>query len=455
MNKRDISDFYEKDVPAYASYDNLRKLSGVDGLKISQRKILWSAFKRCYSEYVKTDTMCAQTQIDTAYIHGAANLEGVIDTMAASYVGSNNYPLLTGNSGGFGCRISPRPSAGRYTRVRLSEIAKKVFDQSDSEILDRQFFEGQWIEPKFLVPVFPLLFLNGSDGISTAFSGSICPRDPAEVIEYIRKKLNGTERPRLKLLPWFRGHAGKVEFNAETGRNESFGAVTKNSMTWYTVTELPIGVDYQKYVETLDKMSDSGIIQNYTDKCESTTDRIQFEIRTTREFTRNHEDERSLYEAFKLVKSLPETLCCIDENNRVREYKDVQEILDSFIEIRLRYYDKRKKHVLETMKAEIEKLVSKFLFCDGIIKKTIKVADVKKADIVKQLEKIAKIVKADGSYDYLLRIPISQVTKEEIESLKTKIKGMNEEFKRIKATTIQDMWLSDLDAFKKALKEIG
>lgn len=192
MNTRDISDFYEKDVPAYASYDNLRKICGIDGLKLSQRKIIYAAFKRCYNDWLKTDTMCAQTQIDTNYIHGAANLEVVIDNMVANYVGANNYPLLTGNSGGFGCRISPRPSAGRYTRVKLADISKKLFVDVDNEILDKQFFEGQYIEPRYLIPVFPILFLNGSSGMSTGFSNSIYPRNPEEVIEYIKKRLSGT-----------------------------------------------------------------------------------------------------------------------------------------------------------------------------------------------------------------------------------------------------------------------
>ena len=155
MNKRDLTDYYEKDVPAYAFYDNIRKINGIDGLKLSQRKIIYAAFKRCYDNWIKTDTMCAQTQIDTNYIHGAANLESVIDNLAANYVGANNYPLMTGNSGGFGCRISPRPSAGRYTRVKLSDVSKKLFMEIDNNVLEKQYFEGQYIEPKFLIPIFP------------------------------------------------------------------------------------------------------------------------------------------------------------------------------------------------------------------------------------------------------------------------------------------------------------
>ena len=222
----------------------MRKLCGIDGLKLSQRKIIYAAFKRCRNDWIKTDTMCAQTQIDTNYIHGAANLEVVIDGLAASYVGSNNFPLLTGNSGGFGCRISPRPSAGRYTRVKLSDVSKSLFSEPDEHILEKQFFEGQYIEPRHLLPVFPLMFLNGAEGLSTGFSQKIFPRNPDEVMEYIKKKLSGTVNPRSALLPWFRGHLGKVEVNAETGVAESFGVVTKNNMNSYTITELPIGMDY-------------------------------------------------------------------------------------------------------------------------------------------------------------------------------------------------------------------
>ena len=451
MNKRNITDFYEKDVPAFASYDNLRKINGIDGLKLSQRKIIWTAFKRCRTDWLKTDTMCAQTQIDTNYIHGAANLEVVIDNMAANYIGSNNYALLTGNSGGFGCRISPRPSAGRYTRIKLSEISKKLFLSIDNEIIEKQFFEGQYIEPKFLIPIFPILFLNGSSGMSTGFSNQIYPRNPVEVIEYIKKRLSGTMNPRMELLPWFRGHTGKVEHNKDVERNESFGVYVKNNMNSYTITELPIGMEYQKYIETLDKLVENGTIQDYDDKCDPKTDKILFEIKTTREFTRKHDSERSVYEALKLVKSLPETLCCIDENNRVKEFSSVKEILDAFIDIRLKYYKTRKEYILKTLKADIEKLLSKYLFVEGIVKKTIIVSNRKKTDVEMQLNKIDRIIRIDGSYDYLLALPIHQLTSEKLNELKKQIQDKKDMFKATKETAVETMWTNDLHEFKKAL----
>ena len=383
METKDISDFYENDVPAYAGYDNLRKISsGFDGLKLSQRKIIWTAFKRCYNDFLKTDTMCAQTQIDTNYIHGASNLETVIDGMTASYVGSNNYPLLTGNSGGFGCRVSPRASAGRYTRIKLSNVSKAIFNITDNEILEKQYFEGQYIEPKYFVPIFPVLFLNGTSGMSTGFANEIYPRNPKEVIEYIKKKISGVENPKEQLLPWFRGHLGKVVYNKEEDRNVSYGAIKRNHTTSYTISEIPIGTEYQKYVEFLDKLCDDGVIVDYEDKCDPKTDKILFEIKTTRAFTNSHQSEASLNKTFKLVRALPEVFCCVDENGRVKEYGSIREILDDFIKLRLSFYDKRKAHLLKTLKSELEILVAKYLFCKGIVDKTIVVANKKKDEIL-------------------------------------------------------------------------
>lgn len=451
MEKRSLTDYYEKDVPAYASYDNLRKICGIDGLKLSQRKIIYAAFKRCYNDWIKTDTMCAQTQIDTNYIHGAANLEGVINNLAANYVGSNNYALLTGNTGGFGCAIRQVASSGRYTRVKLSDISKKLFLEVDNNILDQQFFEGQYIEPKFLMPIFPIMFLNGTNGMSTGFSNEIQPRNPHDIIEYIKKKINGVEKPRIALLPWFKGHLGKVKWNAELQRNESFGVIVKNNMTSYSVTEIPIGTNYDKYVEFLNKLEDNGIIQDFVDKCDPKTDKILFEIRTTREFTRKHEDERKLYETFHLVKSLSETLCCIDENNRVQEFKSIQEILDKFISLRISFYKKRKDYLLESMKNSLVKLASKYYFIKAVVDGDIVVNKQKKEKIIAQVEKIEKIKQVDGSYEYLLQMPIYQLTFERMEELKKQIEAGKEEYKKTKDTSIQEMWLADLKELQKHL----
>ena len=454
-NKQQVSEFFKTDVPAFGSYDNCRKIASyIDGLKISMRKILFTMMKKYPGkDKTKTENVANIVAATTNYLHGAQNLCGVCDTMAQNFVGSNNYNLLDGNSGGFGTRIGGGVCAApRYTKIALSEIVRKLFIETDSKIIDQQFFEGDYIEPLFFVPIFPVTFLNGSSGLSTGFSQDILPRNPSEIIEYIKKKLNGVEKPRMQLLPWFKGHLGKVAWNEELQRNESYGVITYNNMTSYTISELPIGTEYQKYVEFLDKLCENGTIQDYDDKCDPKTDKILFNIKTTREFTRKIDsNERKLYETLHLVKSLPEVLCCIDESNRVKEYNSIYEILDDFITLRLKYYQKRKDWLVDDLKQKLTKLASKYYFVKGVVDGTIIVSKRKKDDVVKQLEKIDKICKIDGSYDYLLAMQISSLTAEKMEELKKLIEEGKEEYKTVKSTTIQDMWLGDLRELKKIL----
>ncbi len=454
MNSNDysVSEFFDSDLPAYAAYDNVRKIAHVwDGLKISMRKIIFTLQNKYPRDFVKTETLANVCAAYTNYLHGAANLGGVCDTMAQSFVGANNYPLITGNSGGFGTRIRPVCSANRYTRVSLSEITKHLFIDADNKILEQQFFEGDYIEPKYFMPVFPVLLLNGSTGMSTAYAHNIFPRDPNEVIAYIKKKLAGVEKPRMELAPWFKGFNGTVRKNSETGFYECVGVIERNSMTSYTIKEIPIGMEYDKCIEHLDKLCEDKVILDYDDKCDTKADNILFEVKTTREFTRTHEDIESLNKVFKLVKSLPENFTCINESSRAQQFASVHDIIDSFIDVRLKFYQKRKDYMLSDLRDSLVKLVSKYYFVKGICDETIIVNKRKRDNIVAQLEKVDKIKPVDGSYDYLLSMNIASLTHEKLEELKKQIEEGKEELKKTKETTIQDMWLADLRELQKCL----
>ena len=452
IKKKTTTDFFKSEKPAWAVYDATRKLPNfIDGFKISQRKLMWTAFKKLQKEWMKTETFCNITSLDTAYVHGSSNLCSVCASLVQNFIGACNYQYLLGNDGGWGSRLITRESAPRYTKLKLAEISKVLFNPVDNEILEKQFFEGQWIEPKHLIPVFPTIFLNLSNGITAGFSSSIYSRNPQDVISYIKKKLSGTEHPRVELAPWFRGYKGTVRYNEETKQYESVGTIVQNNMTSYTITEIPVETSYQKYVELLDKLEEDKVIQDYNDKCDPRTNEILFEVRTTREFTRKHQDLESLNKVFKLVKSLPENLNCIDNDSHVREFTSIQEILDAFIDIRLKFYQKRKDYLLESMKSSLVKLASKYYFIKAVVDGDIVVNKQKKDKVIAQISKFDKIKPVDGSYEFLLQMPIYQLTYEKMEELKKQIEEGKEEYKKTKETSIQDMWLADLKELQKCL----
>ena len=68
------------------------------------------------------------------------------------------------------------------------------------------------------------------------------------------------------------------------------------------------------------------------------------------------------------------------------------------------------------------------------------------------MEKIEHIIKVDGTFDYLTSMPIHSVTKEKMNELKNKIAELKEKFKTIKAKTVQELWIEDLDTFLKEIK---
>jgi DNA gyrase/topoisomerase IV subunit B len=99
----EMTDFINKELIKFSIYDCARSVPHVlDGLKISQRKILFACFRKNIVKEVKVAQLSGYVAEQTEYHHGEASLQGAIIKMAQDYVGSNNVPLLEGN-GQFGC----------------------------------------------------------------------------------------------------------------------------------------------------------------------------------------------------------------------------------------------------------------------------------------------------------------------------------------------------------------
>lgn len=450
MKTRNVSDFYKYDAPSYAAADNVRKIASyIDGLKLSARKLIYTLFEKYPKAQIKTAQFANFAAAFTNYNQGESNLGGVANTLAQSFCGANNYPLLQGK-GNFGNRLDESCAATRYTFVSAGKFLNAMFPEIDRKNVGNQIYEGDKIEPLFYMPVISTLFVNGSNGLSTGFRQVILPRKVKDVIDYIHKKLNGVDHPRMQLLPWFNNFKGSCRY-AEDGHLEILGCIERDNLTTYRITELPISTDYAKYCDFLDRLEDNGTIQSWKDKCDPKTNELLFEIRTTRDFSRKHEDLEDLLKVFHLVKPFTEQYNCIDENNRVREFTSIQEILDAFIEIRLKFYQKRKDYLLESMKSSLVKLASKYYFIKAIVDGDIVVNKQKKDKIIAQILKFDKIKPVDGSYDYLLSLQIYNLTAEKMEELKKQIEEGKEEYKKTKDTSIQDMWLADLKELQKCL----
>jgi DNA topoisomerase-2 len=86
-------------------YDNIRSIpSMVDGLKPSQRKVLYTMLLKNYSSDVKVANLIGTITEQTSYHHGEASLYSTIVGMSQNFVGSNNINFIL-PKGNFGSRL--------------------------------------------------------------------------------------------------------------------------------------------------------------------------------------------------------------------------------------------------------------------------------------------------------------------------------------------------------------
>jgi DNA topoisomerase-2 len=84
-----------------------------------------------------------------------------------------------------------------------------------------------------------------------------------------------------------------------------------------------------------------------------------------------------------------------------------------------------------------------------IIEKKLEVNNKKKSEIEEKLVQ-HKFPKIDDSYNYLLSMPIYNLTQEKIEELKKQEKEKQTEFDTLVGMKPQDLWINDLDVFERA-----
>lgn len=205
------SEFVNKELILFSMADNVRSIpSVVDGLKPAQRKVLYCCFKRNLKRDIKVAQLAGYVSEHSCYHHGETALANTIIGMAQSFVGSNNVNLLE-PVGQFGTRLQGGADAAspRYVFTRLANVTRAIFHPDDDAVLEHQYEDGQRIEPRFYVPVIPLVLVNGADGIGTGWSTSVPNYNPRDVINNLRRRLTGKRM--LPMSPWWRFFKGDVE----------------------------------------------------------------------------------------------------------------------------------------------------------------------------------------------------------------------------------------------------
>ena len=131
------------------------------------------------------------------------------------------------------------------------------------------------------------------------------------------------------------------------------------------------------------------------------------------------------------------------EKGCIKKYNTTTMIIKEWFQIRLNKYYERKTKQLEIMEDEFKLISAKIKFIIDIIGGNIIIMNIKIKDIEEQLEKL-EYYKYDDSYDYLLRMPISQLTLEKKENLEKDVIKLKTKIDNLKDMSITKIWELEL-----------
>jgi len=453
-------DFVHLDLKHFSNDDNSRSIpSIVDGFKPSQRKILYGAALRGLDkDEVKVAQLAGFVSDKAAYHHGEASLMGAIIGMAQDFVGSNNINVLKPN-GQFGSRLDGGKDAAspRYIWTMFEQLTSKIFMSVDYPILEQQLDDGLPIEPENYAPIIPMILVNGAKGIGTGFSTTIPPFNPKDIINNIKNKLKKEKYE--PMAPWYQGFEGNVVKKDDTNY-EIYGKweIRENKLI---ITELPIGEWTSNYKEFLEKqLEDEKITKDpkkkivkknnpfigYKDK--NTDKKVHFEL----EFESDDylENATDLLSSFHLIKKVSiGNMHLYNNKGAIQKYDSIESILDEYFTVRLNLYQKRKDYLLENLEKQLKIISWKVKFILMIVEKKLEINNKKKQEIEAQLEK-NKFPKNDDSYNYLLSMPIYNLTQEKIDELKKQENEKQSEFDLLIEKTPENLWLTDLEDLEQS-----
>jgi len=506
----DFKTFVDKDLIHFSNRDLQRSINHIcDGLKESTRKILFACFKRkLYTNEIKVAQLSGYVSEVSAYHHGENSLQQAIVGMAQIYVGTNNINLLSPN-GQFGsrCQGGQDASSARYIFTLLSKLTKLIFKEEDNNILNYQDDDGQQIEPEFYIPVIPMILVNGGIGIGTGYSTNIPQFNPTEIIAACKficraiklAELNGDTEEDMDniyetieildiddLVPYYLG------FNGTIKKTENNSYISKGIYRWIDnetleITELPIGTwteDYKEFLENMitNNLNNLKYIENhYTSK------NVKFILHFNTNVREMFEDK--FEQLFKLSSSKNLSINNIhlfNKNGAIQKYDNTTEIIKEWSKTRILKYAERKAYQIKILEKDFLVLSAKIRFIIDVISGNIQIMNKKLADIAKRLIELkyprintdnsaddAKGLKEDDAdddegaagaaggeknkdikdFNYLLRMPISQLTYDRKIILEKEVDELNKNLNNLRNNRIEDLWMNDLVELEKAWDE--
>jgi DNA topoisomerase-2 len=493
--------FINDEMIHFSKYDCDRSIPNLmDGLKISLRKILFSAFKKNLKTEIKVAQFSGYVSEHSGYHHGEASLNAAIVGMAQNFVGSNNINLFEPN-GQFGSRLQGGADSAseRYIFTQLNKLTRLIYPSEDDDILTYLDDDGQSVEPIYYVPIIPMVLVNGTKGIGTGFSTEIMCYNPAQIISYIKYKLVGAAAtttatiPVPTIEPFYKNFKGTIRRVGDT-KYLLKGCYTILDDKKIRITELPIGTwtdNYKKFLENLiephaasDKGKDKDgaasstpIVKEYNDM--STDTHVDITVTMAANIIKTYSEKATEFECNMLEKVLglyttqsTTNMNLFDAKEKLVKYSSAEEIADSYSVTRLEFYGKRKDALIAALRKELMVLSNRARYITELLEDKIDLRRKTNKQLVELLKerkydsmdtKDTKDTKDGGGdesggdeqsgqgqqgqqgYKYLLKLPMDSVSEENVKKLLNEKEKKEKELSELTSKTVEQMWMKDLE----------
>ena len=372
-----------------------------DGLKPVQRRILYAMYHdgntwdHAYRKSAKTVGLV----IGNYHPHGDTSVYDAMVRMSQDW--KVRLPMIDmhGNNGS----IDDDPAAAmRYTEVRLAKVTQVMEDDLDKDTVEfAPNFDDTETEPTVLPVPFPVMLVNGANGIAAGYATNMPPHNLREVVDATIFRLNNPECSLDNVMEFIQGPdfptggivqgAQGIHDAFETGKGRivvrgKAEIVDAKSIQQIVITEIPYEVVKSELVRKMDEIrinKDIDGILDVRDESDRNGLRITVDLR-------KEADAQMILNYF--YKNTDLQIYYSYNNVTIIDKRPVQVgllgLIDAFIDFRKEVVIRRSKYELARMEARchvIEGLMKAVSVLDQVI--AIIRASKDKADSKKNLMK--------------------------------------------------------------------
>jgi DNA gyrase subunit A len=438
-----------------------------DGLKPVHRRIIYAMADNNYF-YNQPHVKCARIVGETMgkyHPHGDSAVYNSLVRMAQDF--SMRYPLID-PQGNFGSIDGDDPAAMRYTEARLAQLANELIEDLDNETVDFQpNFDDSLQEPIFLPAKLPNILINGTKGIAVGMATAMPPHNLTEVCNGIVATVDDPEISIEELMEIIKGPdfptGGTITdtngiytaYTTGTGNLTLRGTVeleTKGNTNSLIITEIPYLVNKTALVESIAKLIKDGLLKDIRDLRDE-SDRNG--MRVVIELTKNAQPviiKNILFKRTRLQTTISISNLVLINEGKQPKILTLKEIIDEYIEHRLKIIYKRTEFYLKKAKARLHRVEGLLIALNNIddVVKIIKSAK----DINNAKEKLKEAYElSDIQVQAILSMPLSRLTSLEQQKLVDEEQSLNESIKEyekiLKSKKLR------LDIIKQELTELS